>query len=55
MKLTRLEDITLYKISKKTLPDGERTDVYDEGTSYQALVQYLTNDEVAVATYRSRC
>lgn len=55
MKLTRLEEIILYKLKKKTLPDGERTDVYDEGISYQALVQYLNNDEVAVATYRCRC
>lgn len=51
MKLTRLQDITLYKIKKKTQPDGERTDILDEGTPYQAIVQYLINDEVAVATY----
>jgi len=51
MKLTRLEEIILYKITKTTLPDGERTDSYDEGTPYQALIQYLTNDRVAVATY----
>ena len=51
MKLTRLEEIVLHKIVKVTLPDGERTDSYDEGTPYQALIQYLTNDRVAVATY----
>ncbi len=50
MKLIRLENITLYKLSKTTLPDGERTETLDEGTPYQALVQYL-DDEVAVATY----
>lgn len=50
MKLVRLEDITLYKLEKTTLPDGERTETLDEGTPYQALVQYL-DDEVAVATY----
>lgn len=51
MKLTRLEDITLYKINKVTLPDGERTEELDEGTPYKALIQYVYNDEVAVATY----
>lgn len=55
MKLIRLETITLYKLTRTTLPDGERTETYDEGTPYQALVQYLVGDEVAVATYRSRC
>lgn len=50
MKLVRLEDITLYKLIKQTKPDGERTETLDEGTPYQALVQYL-DDEVAVATY----
>ena len=55
MKLIRLEDITLYKVSKVTKPDGERTDMYIDNKPYQALIQYLINDEVAVATYRSRC
>ena len=50
MKLIRLEDIKIYKLSKTTLPDGERTENLDEGIPYQALVQYL-DDEVAVATY----
>lgn len=50
MKLIRLEDITLYKLSKTTLPDGERAETLDQGTPYQALIQYL-DDEVAVATY----
>ena len=51
MKLTRLEEIVLYKTIKITKPDGERTDSYDEGKTYQALIQYLTNDRVAVETY----
>ena len=50
MKLTRLEDITLHKLTKVTLPDGERADVPDEGITYQALIQYL-DDEVATAMY----
>lgn len=51
MKLVRLEDIILYKIlGRTTLPDGERTEQLDEGTPYQALVEYL-DDEVAAATY----
>lgn len=51
MKLIRLEDITLYKIQKITLPDGERSEQLNEGLPYQALIQYVFNDEVAVATY----
>lgn len=51
MKLMRLQDITLYKIVKGTGPDGERTEDYTEATPYQALIQYVYNDEVAVATY----
>ena len=51
MKLTRLKEIILYRTTKITLPDGERTDSYDEGKSYQAIIQYLMNDRVAVATY----
>lgn len=51
MKLVRLQDIILYKIlGRTTLPDGERTEKLDEGTPYQALVEYL-DDEVAAATY----
>lgn len=51
MKLVRLQDIILYKIlGRTTLPDGERTEQLDEGTPYQALVEYL-DDEVAAATY----
>jgi len=50
MKLTRLEDITLHKITKVTLPDGDRDDQLDDGTTYQALIQYL-DDEVATAMY----
>ena len=46
MKLTRLENITLHKLIKITLPDGERDDQPDEGVTYQALIQYL-DDEVA--------
>lgn len=41
----------MYRTTKITLPDGERTDSYDEGKSYQAIIQYLMNDRVAVATY----
>lgn len=51
MKLTRLQEITLYKIKKVTMPDGERTEQMDEGTPYQAIIQYLYDDEVAVAMY----
>ena len=51
MKLTRLKEIILYRTTKITLPDGERTDSYDEGKSYQAIIQYLMNDRVAVAIY----
>ena len=51
MRLVRLEGIILYKIlGRTTLPDGERTEQLDEGTSYQALIEYL-DDEVAAATY----
>lgn len=51
MKLVRLQKIILYKIlGKITLPDGERAEQLDEGTPYQALVEYL-DDEVAAATY----
>lgn len=51
MKLTRLETIKLYKPIKVIKPDGERAEELDEGTEYQAIIQYLYNDEVAVATY----
>lgn len=51
MKLTRLQDITLYKKVKGTGPDGERTEELTDGIPYQALIQYVYNDEVAVATY----
>lgn len=51
MKLTRLKEIILYRTTKITLPDGERTNSYDEGKSYQAIIQYLMNDRVAVTTY----
>ena len=50
MKLIRLQNIILYKITKNILPDGDRNETLDEGTPYQALIQYL-DDEVAVATY----
>ncbi len=51
MKLVRLQNIVLYKIlGRTTLPDGERTEKLDEGTPYQAIVQYL-DDEVSAATY----
>ena len=50
MKLIRLQNIILYKITKNPLPDGDRDETLDEGTPYQALIQYL-DDEVAVATY----
>lgn len=50
MKLTRLEDITLHKLSKVTLPDGERVDQVDDGVKYDAIIQYL-DDKVAVAMY----
>jgi len=50
MKLTRLEEVTLHKLEKVTLPDGERAEQLDEGVTYQALIQYL-DDDVAVATY----
>ena len=50
MKLTRLEEVKLHKLEKVTLPDGERTEQLDEGTPYQALIQYL-DDDVATATY----
>lgn len=51
MKLVRLQEIILYKIlGRTTLPDGERTELLDEGTPYQALIEYL-DDEVAAATY----
>lgn len=51
MRLVRLQNIILYKIlGRITLPDGERTEQLDEGTSYQALIEYL-DDEVAAATY----
>lgn len=51
MRLVRLQEIILYKIlGRTTLPDGERTEQLDEGTPYQALVEYL-DDEVAHAIY----
>lgn len=51
MKLVRLKDIILYHIIDRiTLPDSERNDIFDEGTSYKAIIQYL-DDEVAVSTY----
>ena len=50
MKLIRLQNIILYKVTKEPLPDGDRNETLDTGTPYQALIQYL-DDEVAVATY----
>ena len=52
MKLIRLQNIMLYKVTKEPLPDGDRNETLDTGTPYQALIQYL-DDEVAVATYRA--
>lgn len=51
MRLVRLQKIILYKIlGRTTLPDGERAEQFDEGTPYQALIEYL-DDEVSAATY----
>lgn len=50
MKLTRLENIELCKIINNTLPDGERTETY-ETTPYQAIIEYLYKDEIAVTMY----
>jgi hypothetical protein len=50
MRMIRLENITLYKVTKTILPDGDPSEEYDEGTPYQAIVQYL-DDSVAAAIY----
>ena len=50
MLIRRLEDVTLYKLLKSSLPDGDNSEQYDEGTPYQAIVQYL-DDSVATAIY----
>lgn len=51
MRLIRLEDIKLFAIvSRNNLPDGDPSEQLDEGTPYQAIVQYL-DDSVSVAIY----
>ena len=50
MQLSRLEDIKLYEITRTILPDGDPSETFDEGTTYQAIVQYL-DDSVSAAIY----
>ena len=51
MKLSRLEQIKLYKLVRTKLPDGDFNTVNELVNTYQAIIQYMYDDEVAVATY----
>ena len=51
MKITRLEPIELYKSVRTTLPDSQRTESLELVQNYLGIIQYLYNDEVAVAMY----
>lgn len=50
MRLIRLEEITLYNITKTTKPDGDPDEQFTEVAKYQVSVQYL-DDSVAAAIY----
>lgn len=50
MRVSRLEDITLYKVYKGTKPDGDPNENYEKVDDYQVIVQYL-DDSVSTEMY----
>lgn len=50
MRLTRLEKVTLYEVTKGVKPDGDPTEDYELISEYDAGVQYL-DDSVAASVY----
>lgn len=50
MRIIDLENVTLYKVTKGTKPDGDPTESHNEINTYEAGVQYL-DDSVAASIY----